>query len=500
LLTVVKRKKKSMKKVRRISEVVSLAALMAVLVMVPSIGVKAEEDPVIKDGISIGGVDVSGMTATEAKKAVNNYINQVSDSTIKMNLSEITSVEATPADFGFEWQNEDVVNEAMEIGTTGNILARYKEIKDVENEGYDFDIVYDVDKSLIKEYMQEQSEGFDVEAVNATMTREGGKMVVTEGVSGVVLDVDASTDVVYDALTGDWDLQPLTVDLVAETAEPEVTAEMLNKCTDVLGTFTTSYSSSGAARSQNIATGASHINGTIVMPGEEFSTYNTIKPFTAANGYQMAGSYLNGTVVDSMGGGICQVSTTLYNAVIRAELEVTERNNHSMVVSYVKVSEDAAIAESSGKDFKFVNTSEYPIYIEGYTENKSITFNIYGVETRPAGHKVEFENEILQVINPESETIIADANNGVGYVSVQSAHIGYKARLWKITYEDGVEVSREIFNTSNYKMVPRTAVVGIGTGDPGRQAAILDAINSGSIDYVKGVAAALYQQEIGAVQ
>ena len=83
---------------------------------------------------------------------------------------------------------------------------------------------------------------------------------------------------------------------------------------------------------------------------------------------------------------------------------------------------------------------------------------------------------------------------------VQSAHIGYKARLWKITYEDGVEVSREIFNTSNYKMVPRTAVVGIGTGDPGRQAAILEAINSGSIDYVKGVAAALYQQEIGAVQ
>ena len=212
---------------------------MAVLVMVPSIGVKAEEDPVIKEGISIGGVDVSGMTAAEAKKAVNNYINQVSDSTIKMNLSEITSVEATPADFGFEWQNEDVVNEALEIGTTGNILARYKEIKDVENEGYDFDIVYDVDKSLIKEYMQEQSEGFDVEAVNATMTREGGKMVVTEGVSGVVLDVDASTDVVYDALTADWDLQPLTVDLVAETAEPEVTAEMLNQCTDVLGTFTT---------------------------------------------------------------------------------------------------------------------------------------------------------------------------------------------------------------------------------------------------------------------
>jgi hypothetical protein len=205
----------------------------------------------------------------------------------------------------------------------------------------------------------------------------------------------------------------------------------------------------------------------------------------------MAGSYLNGTVVDSMGGGICQVSTTLYNAVIRAELEVTERNNHSMVVSYVKVSEDAAIAESSGKDFKFVNTSEYPIYIEGYTENKSITFNIYGVETRPAGHKVEFENEILQVINPESETIIADANNGIGYVSVQSAHIGYKARLWKITYEDGVEVSREIFNTSNYKMVPKIITVGTGGADATAVSQLQTAIATGDVGTVKAVAGAL---------
>lgn len=107
------------------------------------------------------------------------------------------------------------------------------------------------------------------------------------------------------------------------------------------------------------------IDGTLLYPGDEFSTYETVAPFSEANGYYMAGSYLNGKVVDSIGGGICQVSTTLYNAVLLAELDVTMRYNHSMVVSYVDPSADAAIAESSGKDFKFVNNTDYPIYIEG---------------------------------------------------------------------------------------------------------------------------------------
>ena len=87
------------------------------------------------------------------------------------------------------------------------------------------------------------------------------------------------------------------------------------------------------------------INGTTLYPGEEFSTLDKISPFTEANGYYPAGSYLNGMVVDSLGGGICQVSTTLYNAVLLSELEVTQRSNHSMIISYVKPSMDAAIAE-----------------------------------------------------------------------------------------------------------------------------------------------------------
>ena len=206
----------------------------------------------------------------------------------------------------------------------------------------------------------------------------------------------------------------------------------------------------------------------------------------------MAGSYLNGQVVDSLGGGICQVSTTLYNAVLLSELEVTERHNHSMIVTYVDPSADAAISESAGKDFRFVNNTDAPIYIEGYTtEDKMIGFTIYGHETRDSGHKVVYESEVVSKTYPDTEVIYPDGGSPVGTVSVQSAHIGYKANLWKVVYENGTETSREMVNSSTYKMAPRSATVGVATADPNAYNEIMAAIATGSIDHVKGVAAAL---------
>jgi len=311
-----------------------------------------------------------------------------------------------------------------------------------------------------------------------------------------MVDKDATAEAIKAAILASDAQMPIEVSMVTTVEDPSDKEVELAKVKDLIGTYTTSFKSSNADRSGNVRNGASLIDGTVLFPGEEFSTYDNVKPFTTANGYFMAGSYLNGMVVDSMGGGICQVSTTLYNAVLRAELEITERHNHSMVVAYVKVSEDAAIAESSGKDFRFVNNYDFPIYIEGITtEDKKVTFNIYGVETRPANRTVEFQNEIVQTINPDYERIIPDAGQGVGYVKVQSAHVGYKAKLWKIVKEDGVEVSREQINSSSYAMSPRTAVVGVNTANPQRHAEIMAAIGTANIDHVRGVAAALLAQE-----
>lgn len=477
----------------------TITLMTALLVCGSSLLVNAEETETVKSNVYIEDIDISGMTAEEVNAAVEDYIEEVRNMPVILRAAQGNEIEVTVAEFGLEWTNTDIAETALSIGTTGNPIARYKEVKDLENNGMTYRLEYSFDDAMVAQVIQEKCLEFDQHAQSATMERINGEFVIHEEVVGAVVDETASAEAIKTALSSEdsFNTDSLVIDLVAKVEEPVGTAEDLLAVKDLLGSFTTSYSSSGTSRSANVANGASLINGSVIYPGEEFSFYDNVKPFTYDNGYFMAGSYLSGMVVDSMGGGICQVSTTLYNAVLNAELEVTERHNHSMIVTYTQVSGDAAISESAGKDFRFVNNTDYPIYIEGITsEDKKITFNIYGVETRDANRTVEYVNEILQVIQPDYEKIIPDPGQGVGYVKVQSAHVGYKARLWKVVYVDGIEVSREQVNTSSYSMSPRTAVVGVATANPERQAEILAACSTNNIEHVKGVAAVLYAQEV----
>lgn len=464
---------------------VALAVMMAV-----SIPVYAKEDK-IQSGIYVNDMNLSGMTTDEARQMIESYVDSYGSAQVTLHAVDEGSVVTTASELGLKWGNEEILEEATGFGWDGDILRCYKELKDLEYQNKVFEVRFDFDKDKIRTFIEENAGQYNQEAVNATLTRTETGFQVTEGQSGIVVDTAASTDTVYNYLLNEWNGGECDIDLVVSVDEPAGTAEELAKVKDVLGTFTTSYSTSGGSRSANVANGCSLINGTTLYPGEEFSTYEAVSPFSEANGYYMAGSYLNGQVVDSLGGGICQVSTTLYNAVLRAELEVTERYNHSMIVTYVDPSADAAIAESSGKDFKFKNNMEYPIYIEGTTtSDKQITFTIYGVETRDSNREVSYESVVLERINPDTEVIHADESRPVGYCSVQSAHIGYKAQLWKVVRENGVEVSREQVNSSSYMKAPRSATVGVATEDEGAYNAIMAAIATNSIDQVKAVAGA----------
>lgn len=482
---------------KKILRLICVALMFAGIFAFMPAGAEAQENETILSGIYIEEIDLSGLSKSEAYQACMNRLEELKLCVVYLSDENGVVAEVPAGEFGLDWDNPQIVDEALSLGRKGNAVARYKERKDIEHNGVVYNMELIVDEALVAQIVEEKCVGVGTQAVNPTLVRENGEFIIKDGQTGIAVDREATSKAICDALLANRSTDTVDVELVTTISDPAAKKEDLAKVKDLLGTFTTSYSSSNAARSGNVVNGTSLINGTVLFPGEEFSTYNAVKPFTTENGYFMAGSYLNGMVVDSMGGGICQVSTTLYNAVIRAELEITQRHSHSMVVTYVKVSEDAAIAESSGKDFTFVNNYDYPIYIEGITgPDKKVTFNIYGVETRPEGRTVEFENEIIQTLTPETERIIADASQGIGYVKIQSAHIGYKARLWKIVKENGVEVSREQVNSSSYSMSPRTAVVGINTANPQRLAEIQAAIGTANIDHVRGVAAALYAQEV----
>ena len=442
----------------------SLLLAICLLAMTSSMTVCAAGETILK-GVSIDKLDVSGMTREEALAALESYEKNLGGQSIKLGIGD-NVIEAKLSDLGVTFDNEDLVDEAIGVGHAGNIVKRYKDQKDLQHSGKTFPLSWQTNEDTVRTYVENNCTKYDKKAQNASLTRENGAFNFVAGTEGLELNVDSAVRTISDYLENSWTSDNTEVlNLETQVTEPEGSAEELENIKDLLGSFTTSFSTSGSNRCKNVSSGASHINGTVLYPGEEFSAYETVSPFTEANGYAMAGSYLNGEVVDSMGGGICQVSTTLYNAVLRAELNVTERSPHSMTVHYVDLSEDAAIA-GTYKDFKFVNSTEYPIYIEGYTtSDKKITFNIYGKETRDKNRTISFESQIVSE-TPATTILQEDAGQGIGYKAVSSkGSSGYVAELYKIVKVNGVETDRIKVNKSTYKGTNRVVTYGTA-GDP----------------------------------
>lgn len=435
--------------------------------------VRAEETDTIADGVYIGNIYVGGMTEAEATAAVDAYVAEAGNVSFALCAGE-KSVSVTASELGIEFSDMSVVQEALDVGRSGNLIKRYKDKKDLAHGDKVIAMRLDVDEASVATLLEEKAEELNQEAVDNGLVREDGAFRIIHGEQGIEVNVAESVDVVAEYIGSQWNGSEAEIELVAEIVEPRGSEEELSKITDLLGGYSTNYSTSTANRCTNISVAAGKINGTVLYPGEEFSVYETIGPLDGSNGYELAGAYENGQTVESYGGGVCQVSSTLYNAVILAELEVTERSNHSMIVTYVKPSMDAAIA-GNYKDLRFVNNQDLPIYIEGYTVGKNVYFNIYGHETRPANRVVTYESEVISQQDPGTQFVAT--GEPVGTISSpQGKHVGYVARLWKVVTVDGVEESREIYNKSTYKASPKIVNVGTASADPNISAAVNAAI------------------------
>lgn len=442
------------------------------------------ETGTIPENIFISGQNVSGMTADEANQVVADYLSGYGDVEFTLQAGE-KSVTADGEDIGLTAKNADVVTRALNYGKEGNLVSRYKANKDMENGvKKDFAISLTADINTAKTYLDENSDELNIKAVNNGLKRENGSFTYVEGSSGVTVLTDQSAVLIADYISAQWSGENATIDLITEVTEPKGTREELAQVQDVLGSFETDFSSSSSARKKNVRTGAEKLNGIVLYPGDTLSVYEAVSPFDAENGYALAPSYENGTTVDSYGGGICQVSTTLYNAVMRAELEIVTRSAHSMIVTYVEPSMDAAIA-GTFKDLQFKNNQETPIYIEGYTNGGTLGFRIYGKETRPDNRKVTFESEVTSQTDPVRE-FVASQDLPVGTIKkTQSSHTGYTARLWKIVTVDGVEESRKVYNNSTYKASNEIYSVGLANASPEAAAAINNAIATQNEDTIR---------------
>ena len=420
--------------------------------------------PVLPQGLSADGQSLEGKTLEEAEEMLQTYVDSMAGQTVTLEVDG-QDVETTAEVLGLSWKNRDEIREAAGQYAGGSLVRQYMNRKDLAETPVDLSLETEMDPEKVRDFVSAQCQGVDVAPQDASITRSEGAFAITPEVVGKAVDVDATLSALNDALAQGLK-EPVRAQAVISQQQPRITAEALSTIQDLLGTCTTDFSSSGAARSTNLNVGAGKMNGHLLMPGDVLSGYECLQPFTAANGYKAASAYENGKVVDSIGGGVCQISTTLYDAALYAELEIVQRQNHSMIVGYVKPSMDAAIAGTI-KDLKVKNNYDTPIYVEAYTKGKQLTFNIYGRDTRPENRKVEYVSETIKTTDPGEPQVIVDPALAPGArVKVQSSHTGLQSRLWKVVTVDGQEqertlVSKDTYNASKaiYRVGPEAPVV-----------------------------------------
>lgn len=222
-----------------------------------------------------------------------------------------------------------------------------------------------------------------------------------------------------------------------------------------MGSWTSHFSSSNRPRSANVALAAQRINGKVLLPGETFSYDKTVGPRTAKNGFQSAGVYINNKVEQGIGGGICQTSSTLYSAVLYANLEIVSRTSHSLPVSYMPPGQDATIAEGS-IDFVFRNNTNYPVKIVATTSGGSVTCSIVG--TPVAGQKVVISNTTTAVYEPKIE-IKTDSNIPKGFKKTVTGSKGSAVSSTRTVYQNGSVISSKKLGNSVYNSTPTVITV-----------------------------------------
>ena len=246
----------------------------------------------LPDGIYVGEYNLGGMTEEEANKKIQDQVAEMENQKITLTVDG-QPMETTAKELGFHWSNPEAVNQAASAWQGGNLIKRYLNKKDIEKNHVIIPLETALDDGRLEAFINEKCAAAIVAPQNASITRANGAFTVTPSVTGKNVDIQATKDPLNSALANGLS-KPVSATAVVAEVKPAITTEDLSTINDTLGTFSTSFSSSGASRSKNLQVGSSKINGRILMPGETLSGYECMHPFTVSNGYATAAAYENG--------------------------------------------------------------------------------------------------------------------------------------------------------------------------------------------------------------
>ncbi|GCD10207.1 VanW family protein [Clostridium tagluense] len=359
---------------------------------------------------------VGGKTVDEAKKAIVENQNKLiaqKNITVKLNNKQYT-IDTSKLDMKYNYIK--VLDSAYDIGRKDNIFKNFLAINSHGEKvlklkhTYNYNIVDTVLKEIVKENSKK--------ATNATLIKNNlGQLLIAKEEYGYTVDPAILKQAIINKINNIEQEQNLIVQAELRKVEPKIKENDLKGVNTMISTVTTDFENSSENRSENIRVASSAINGKILMPGDIFSFNDEVGERSIERGYKTAKGIIDDKIVDDIGGGVCQVSTTLYNAILRTNIISVERYPHTLHSAYIGQGLDATVAYGL-LDYRFKNTYSYPIYIESIVQNKTVTFNVYS-------------NSILS--NKKYEVI-----NEV---------VGDKVNVFRVTYENGNLLSKSLLYT-----------------------------------------------------
>ena len=400
------------------------------------------------EGTTVEGVDVSKMTLSNAIDYWRDRV-EARNASRTVRLDDGTTI--TAGELGYTSDYASVLTTAWSHGRSGTLEERYA----MASSRMQNPAAYAIHRTpysdaLVDQFVQMQALKIDRESVDASVADfnvETYEFTFNPSSTGLQLDTDALRRDVISALeAGGGD-----VTLSVAEQPPEISTEQISEMYGLIDYAITNANASSKSRLNNITLAMSMINGTKLAPGETFSFNGTVGQRTSGRGFKMATAYSGGEVTEQVGGGICQVSTTLFNAAVKADMRIDERHNHSLTVHYVDKGKDATV-DWGNQDLKFTNTSADDIYICCYlTDDKRVRFGIFG-RLLPDGEKITLDAVTVKVNKFETE-YQPDPSLPHGKLAVaQNGRDGYKAEAYKVRWDAaGNELSRELLCTSIYK-------------------------------------------------
>ena len=474
----------------------------------------------IASGVRIKGIDVSGLTLEEAKGKIETIYQEKKEKEISIKYEDYETT-INPTIIETNYDIETSVKEAISIGRDRNIFANNYEILFALLGKKDIDVNMTVNEEVAKKTIEDIGTNLPGGVIESGYYIENNQLIITKGEKGVKIDTDKlldkvkkylksteisdeyieipvitkepekinidqiHTEVYKEVQDAYYTKNPFTiypevegVDFDVESAKkmleedkeeyvinltitkPKVTISQIGTeaFPDQLATFKTNYDGGDKDRTTNLQLACQKINGKVLLAGETFSYNQTLGPRTPAAGYKNAKVYEAGQVVDGIGGGICQISTTLYNAVLRANLQIVERKNHQFVTSYAEAGMDATVVYGM-TDFKFKNTRKYPIKIVASAKNGVATVSLYGIKEEKE-YTFSFRTVTVSTI-PTSTRYIDDPTLSVGTEKVkQKGANGRKTETYMTKMLDGKVISTTLLSKDTYDAMQKIILRG----------------------------------------